>query len=379
MSGFRVVAIVAAYNEQDVIGQVIGDLIRQDVEVYLIDHASTDHTIDQARAHLGRGLVKIERYPAERVPDQEVNRFSWKAILHRKEQLSRELDAQWFLHQDADELRESPWDGVSLREAIRRVDATGYNAIDFKAFDFVPVDDHYQQGDDLRETFRYYRHSALHDRLRINCWKKNESVNLTSSGGHEARFDDRRVFPVRFLLRHYPIRGQIHGERKVLAERKPRYLASERAEGWHIQYDTLGPGSSFISDREELLEFDLELVRTQLLAENRELEAARSEIARLKADSGQSSDLAWFRREWPLQERELVRVQAALDASEMSRTKLQGSVEELRARAVELEGRIDQMQSHAASLQTQIEELYRSMSWRTTAPLRLALRRLRGY
>ena len=57
---FSVVAIVAAYNEEDVIGQVVGDLISQGVSVYLIDDASTDQTVAAAAVFLGRGLLHIE-------------------------------------------------------------------------------------------------------------------------------------------------------------------------------------------------------------------------------------------------------------------------------------------------------------------------------
>ena len=35
---FSVVAIIAAYNEADIIGQVVADLIAQGVSVYLLDH-----------------------------------------------------------------------------------------------------------------------------------------------------------------------------------------------------------------------------------------------------------------------------------------------------------------------------------------------------
>ena len=37
MSALRVIAIISAYNEEDIIGQVIGDLIQQGIDVYLIE------------------------------------------------------------------------------------------------------------------------------------------------------------------------------------------------------------------------------------------------------------------------------------------------------------------------------------------------------
>src|SRR4026209_495102 len=41
---FRIIAIIAAYNEEDIIADVVADLIRQGVIVYFLDHWSTDGT-----------------------------------------------------------------------------------------------------------------------------------------------------------------------------------------------------------------------------------------------------------------------------------------------------------------------------------------------
>src|SRR5438105_3191275 len=155
-SDFPVIAIVSAYNEEDVIGQVVGDLIDQGVSVYLIDHRSTDGTVRNATPYLGRGLLRIERFPLDDDPSPTADRFEWERILRRKETLAQELPGAWFIHHDADEIRESPWAGVGLAEGIRRVDALGYNAIDFALFNFWPVDDRFSPGDDLRTAFTFY-------------------------------------------------------------------------------------------------------------------------------------------------------------------------------------------------------------------------------
>jgi glycosyltransferase involved in cell wall biosynthesis len=348
---FRVIALVAAYNEADIIGQVIGDLIAQGVDVYLLDHGSTDATIAEAERHLGRGLVGVERFPEESgFPAADGARFAWRSLLRRKEQLARTLDASWFLHQDADELREAPWDGVSLGEAIRRVDALGYSAIDFRVLDFVPTSDGYG-GEDLRAYFTHYRPPAWYNRLQINCWKRTDApVDLASSGGHDARFAGRRVFPVRFLLRHYPIRSQAHGERKVFRERRPRFDAEERAAGWHVQYDEIRDGAVFIAAAGELVPFDAARVRTELLVENRELEEVERRCAALEAELAPlRGDVAWYRVEWPGRERELVALSATLD-------ELGGALgrahEALVGRDATLASATGQLEDRAAALRT---------------------------
>ncbi len=100
-AGFTVMALIAAFNEADIIGQVIRDLIDQGVRVYLLDHASTDGTVAEAQPYLGRGLVRIERFTELETGGN--GHVSWTSILRRKEALARELEASWFIHHDADE------------------------------------------------------------------------------------------------------------------------------------------------------------------------------------------------------------------------------------------------------------------------------------
>jgi hypothetical protein len=251
---FRVIALISTYNEEDIIAPVINHLINEGIEIYIIDNWSTDHTFEIAQSYFNNGVVGIERWP---LSGPSMN-FSWKELLRRKEELSLELDADWFIHHDADEIRESPWPGISLRDAIYRVDRDGYNAIDFTVLNFVPVDNNYQPGTNLENNFKYFEFGTLPSYfVQLKGWKKNTfRVNIHESGGHSAEFSDRKVYPYKFLLRHYPIRSQFHGEKKIFEERKPRYDPLLRAGGWHTQYDNNTLGSTLLKDPEGLVEFD---------------------------------------------------------------------------------------------------------------------------
>jgi hypothetical protein len=281
----RVVALMAVRNEADVIVQTIGDLIEQGCEVALIDHGSTDDTVARASRFLGHGLVSVERFADGGV-------FDWRGLLRRKEELARTLEADWFIHTDADELRESPVAGRTLAQAIGDVDRMGYDAIDFEVIEFAPTDDRFRDGDDLRRTFPWFRPGAVWDRLQIKCWKRNSQVSLVSSGGHEAMFDGRRVFPVRFLLRHYPIRSQAHGARKVWQERMPRFAAEERAAGWHVQYDQLAPDHRFVRPTIELERYEGARLRQKVWSTPRDpagaLEVAAAWLEILADERGQT-------------------------------------------------------------------------------------------
>jgi hypothetical protein len=269
MADLRVVAIISAFNEADVISSVIGHLVENGVEVYLIDNRSTDGTADSAKRWLRKGLIGIEQFPAKPPDGERPAAFDWEAILKRKEALAKELSADWFIHHDADEFREAPWPGMKLRDAIAWVDRLGYNCIDFRVLNFPPLENGFQPGADPREHFTHWEDPVVYDTLQRKCWKAQKApVSLASSGGHEAQFPGRRIFPIRFLLRHYPIRNQEHGVRKVFDERKKRFVDKERAKGWHVQYDAIEEGHSFVGDPSKLNPYDADRVRLDLLLQS---------------------------------------------------------------------------------------------------------------
>jgi exopolysaccharide biosynthesis predicted pyruvyltransferase EpsI len=250
---FRVIAVISSYNEEDIIIPVINQLIQDGIEVYLIDNWSNDETYHRAKSLLGKGLIGIEKFPNNGFSPT----YDHNEILKRKEILCQELGADWYIHHDADEYRESPWEGICLRDAIYRVDQEGYNSINFTVLNFFPVNNNYPPGTSFIDFFKYFefgKHAAYS--IQTQAWKKtSDRVNLHESGGHDVDFPLRKIFPYNFLLRHYPIRSQSHGERKVFRERKQRYNPIEKKNGWHNHYDIYDVGSNFIKSSKDLIEF----------------------------------------------------------------------------------------------------------------------------
>jgi len=248
---FRVVALIATYNERDVIDSVVQHFHQNAVDVYILDNWSTDGTYEKA-AQL-KGIIGLERFPAKK-PTQY---FELVEILKRKEELSRILYGDWFFHCDADEIRESPWQELNLREAFYQVEREGYNAVDFSILKFHPTDNSFQEGKSLTDQLRYCKFETPNSLHKISAWKKNNHlVDLHSRAGHDLIFEGRRVYPIKFLLRHYPIRSQEHGERKVFDERKTRWNPELKKRGWHVQYDQLVKGCNFIKNPRDLILFD---------------------------------------------------------------------------------------------------------------------------
>jgi hypothetical protein len=260
---FTVVAFMATYNEADIIRSSITDLFEQGVQTYVIDNWSTDGTFDIAKSMVGKGVVGLERSPLDGPPRY----YDFRAILERMEDLASTVEADWFIKHDADEVRRGPWERLSLRDATYRVDAAGYNRIDFTVANFPPVDNKFQAGSDFVEYFKMFDwgHNPGHF-VQQKAWKNSgQKVSLAEGASHVVDFVGARLYPYKFLVRHYPIRSQPHGERKIFVDRKPRVLPSARERGWHNHYDRYVRGQSFLVDPKGLKVFDDEFPVRYLL------------------------------------------------------------------------------------------------------------------
>lgn len=263
----KIIAIISAHNEGDIIYHVIGDLVQQGIEVYLLDHCSKDDTVEEASKWFDKGLIHIERFPEDcGFSDINRTRYVWTDILKRKEELAMALGADWYIHHDADEFREAPFPGMSLVTGIKLADMLGFNAIDFSLFNFRPTNNNFERGADVRDFLSFFEWGEGFNSLQIKAWKNTgSSVDLTTHAGHSVLFPGRLVFPLKFILRHYPIRSQQHGLEKVLKQRKTRFLQEERDKGWHLHYDTVQEDTNFLYDKAQLQQYHPFRVRLWVL------------------------------------------------------------------------------------------------------------------
>jgi hypothetical protein len=241
----RVVALLATYNERRFVGGCLEHLHEHGVETYLIDNCSTDETVAIAERHLGRGLIGIEEFPRRGV-------YDWRSLLGRKEQLAGELEADWFIHLDADELRLPPPGAGTLTEGLGAVDRAGYNAINFLEFTFVPSrekPDH--DHPDFRRTLRtYYPFQPAHPH-QLKAWKAAAAPapDLASSGGHRVDFPGLRMHPQSFPMKHYLFLSVPHAIEKYVER---RYDPDEVESGWHGWRATLTAADIHLPSESEL-------------------------------------------------------------------------------------------------------------------------------
>jgi glycosyltransferase involved in cell wall biosynthesis len=244
----RVIAVVATYNERRFIGGFIEHCVRQGVGVYVIDNESTDDTVEIARRYDGRGLVGLESLPRAGV-------FDLGAQLRRKAEVCAELEADWFIHADADERRLPRRSDTTLAAALAECDAGGYNAVNFIEYVFVPTleaPDH--DHDDFERTMRsYYPHVPVLPH-RLNAWRRQDQlVDLAASGGHRVWFEELRPAPWSLPMRHYLFLSREHAVEKYIGR---GYDAEELRRGWHQARSELRPEEVALQPEEELRWYD---------------------------------------------------------------------------------------------------------------------------
>jgi len=246
---FKVLAIIHFYNEADILGQTIQYLLAQEIDLYLLDNWSDDGSFEIARKYQETfpERIYLERFP----PSGGSGNYEWYNQLEKTEIISKALDYAWFIHYDVDEMRVSPWEDTTLREAIYWIDRQGYNCIENTVVDFRvtawDMDNIFMQ-----DTFFDFRHlKIMFDQLKT--WKKSQQVNLKSSAGHFVHIANPKIFPLKFLNRHYPLRSIEQAEKKVFQDRLPRFRKEHGERGWHGHYDEFKKAEDFIFDRSKLL------------------------------------------------------------------------------------------------------------------------------
>jgi hypothetical protein len=232
---FCACAIMSVFNEEDIIFETVSKLIDNGLSVYIIDNGCTDSTINNIQSLVGRGIIDIQ--PLICIENGQ-HVFNLKAILLEVQRLSMSLNFSWYMQVDADEIRYSPWPDLSLLEGIEKADKAGFNLIDYRLFNFRIYED-FIYSNDFENSMNLYSANDIHSNIQLKTWKKTNSLDLTLYGGHIPVRDNPLVYPLKFILKHYPIRGIEHGIKKLSIDRLPRYSPAEKAKGWHVHYDNV--------------------------------------------------------------------------------------------------------------------------------------------
>jgi len=235
----KALALMTTYNEEDIVEQAVADLFRQGLDVFVVDDNSSDGTVELLEA-IARSSGRLF---LDRDSRSHASRLDKKALFDRLLMYAHQAVGNgysWMMYVDPDELRRSPWPDVSLAEAFAHVESYGYNAVDFTVIDFRYAQGQRMTSAPYEEQMRHFEFGLRPGHFQqIKAWRHSPQIrtDLFAGRGHEAVFEGRRVFPLKFLLKHYPLRGREHARRKIYRDRFPRYDPAEVAKGAHVQYN----------------------------------------------------------------------------------------------------------------------------------------------
>jgi glycosyltransferase involved in cell wall biosynthesis len=219
-----VTAVLAIRNEEAYLANCLRHLVRNGIDFVIIDNGSSDTSSEiYRRREFAANLVDVQDLPF-------AGAFSLSEQLRRKMEIIGELNTDWVVHLDADEVMHSYREEVTLNEALSRLDAEGWNAVNFDEFVFLPIEhDYVPDVPGHQPISHYYFFQPFAPRL-LRAWKKAGGFSLVEHGGHLLTGANLRIAPEYLALRHYMVRSQEHAFAKYTTR---IFDADDLARGWH--------------------------------------------------------------------------------------------------------------------------------------------------
>ena len=203
-SPLRVLAIIAVQNEADIIGQTIEDLVAQGIPRVAAGSCVVRWNGRRSSGYLAMGPppASSRSPPVDAAPEDArsvragghyrqkgAGRASWMGLVHypRRRRVQGEPVVAF-----------EPPSGHPARHRL------GFNAIDFQVLNFWPTHHASRPAVDVREAFRHYaaRRSVGSAAGQV-LEEHRSSGGAREHCGARSPIDGRRIFPIRFRLRHY--------------------------------------------------------------------------------------------------------------------------------------------------------------------------------
>jgi glycosyltransferase involved in cell wall biosynthesis len=220
----RVTAILAIRNEEAYLANCLRHLVRNGIDFAIIDNGSSDSSAEiYRRREFAAHLVDVQNMPFS-------GAFSLAEQLRHKMTVIDTIQTDWVIHLDADEVMHSYRHGETLKEALTRLDAGGWNVANFDEFVFLPVESDYQPDAPGCQPMSLYYFFQPHSPRLMRAWRKAGGFSSVDHGGHLLTGPDLRLAPEHLALRHYIVRSQQHAFDKYMTR---RFASDEIGRGWH--------------------------------------------------------------------------------------------------------------------------------------------------
>ena len=208
----KIIGMLSTYNDEDIISEVIENLLSQGIELVILDNGSKDKTFDICKKFLNKGVLDLIQH--------KTDTFQGNLILRMLYDMAFRYSPEWVIKVDSDEFLESGIKNVTLKEAIEKIDSENYNLIQFDQFNFFMTDADNENANSIKKRLTYY--SCVGDFL-YRAWKYFPGIRIGGEGGHYPIFPEGylyRIYPKKFVLRHYTFRNKIHAEKKMEESKK---------------------------------------------------------------------------------------------------------------------------------------------------------------
>ena len=216
-------AVIGVRNEAHYLQILLPLLAGQGIDVFIVDHASTDGSHRLYAELASRPVIGLGRLPYR-------GYFSLSEQLAAKREIYRQLQHDWVIHQDADEILEHAAPGLALRDAIEEAAAGSFNALNFDEFVFLPEPGADYRGRNYNRELRRYYYFAPHPNRLNRAWRRDLDFDHRQSGGHVLSGDRLSISPANHVLRHYIVLSEEHARQKYLHR---SFSHEDRRGGWH--------------------------------------------------------------------------------------------------------------------------------------------------
>ncbi len=236
-------AVIAVRNEYSYLKVLLPFLAKQNIDVVIIDHSSTDNSLELFEQYKDEPIISVEHLEYTGV-------FSLSEQLAKKNEVYGTLKHDWIVHHDADEILEHYKPGLTLRDAIQEANDSGYNVLNFEEFTFIPeANIDYTKKDYYRENLQYYffeKHKCFYNR----AWKHSSELSNHQLGGHIIHGNNITISPNNHVLRHYIVLSEEHAKKKYAA--RP-FDEEEIKKGWHRDRFDINQNSLILPRSSEFL------------------------------------------------------------------------------------------------------------------------------
>jgi glycosyltransferase involved in cell wall biosynthesis len=223
-TSFRVTAAMVVRNEAAYLGNCLRHLIENGIDYAIVDNGSTDGTAELLqRPYFSKHLISYRTHPYP-------GYFDWEGNMQARQAAADAVNTDWILYVSADEIMHSYNAGETVSAAIERVDAAGYEVIDFNEFVFLPIELNYIPDHEGFQPMRHYYFFEPHRPRLMRARMNRLQVSHVTHGGHVLAGEPFKLSPETFALRHYIFRNQAHAFQKY--PDRP-FRPEELSRGWH--------------------------------------------------------------------------------------------------------------------------------------------------